>query len=885
MKKKLSFLVFTIVAFSYIFMFGGLPTNAEDVPIPSMKSQVPSVPIPSIPSVVPTVSLPSQKVPYPSVSIPQVSMSVPQFPSNRMPNVSYFPSTPARPSILPSGMTPSNWADIPAQDFEWMNWWQINVSYQMKTHDESMFYRELQVGANDIPAILSLLDYKGIFYPVAQKIAIRILEKVESDGIDYLRKIARGEYDGKGNLHPTVSPHKLPGLAAYALGLIRADESFNDIAPLLTSSRPEVRMLAVLALGHLGSERSEARIMQMLPNERDQRVASAAMIALSLFGTENARRSLIEQIESGPRNPIRQGFSYLALAMLMKRPSNADIVKAIYSSDCATWLAGLAARCAQLYEEEATANDVNKLIEIALMHCDGTTTITALMPLYLLHEKLALGDIKQLLENRDPEVRAFVRFLAAMSNSPDLAKLVVGTEVDPDERAAKLQSLAIAYLTAPDRVSFARGILNNERDKLARVCAMLAMGEGIERADISKLKAIASVAGGQDLESALLFALYQASKDFTGAWNDLVNSTKSSNQYTKNLSMVLIGATKSSRAARLLLDMHSSEAGKLPYSIALSLLGPLPYEFILRNALEAKGDIPRASAILAYSFLPLESARATLFERLESETTTMARSHAAIGLLQYKEDDLTPKQIRALINASSRGTDDWIRSYSTFVLGKFARHDEINKALASQLSNPNVNIRAMAALGAGVFNVNGLQPNILEMVEKERTYAILAQITSLGLFKNAMMFPYFSGGIRVSASDPERLAFATALSASIPPEEITTIVEKLSSVRSTDVKTYAWTLGLHNYPDAFLARKVVNALRSVTPEKDETTRFHIALVRCALGDGIAAKDLLDAASAKGFYFDPVLPEPRFLLEYFQSDLPDYSKVVPYFYNE
>ena len=147
------------------------------------------------------------------------------------------------------------------------------------------------------------------------------------------------------------------------------------------------------------------------------------------------------------------------------------------------------------------------------------------------------------------------------------------------------------------------------------------------------------------------------------------------------------------------------------------------------------------------------------------------------------------------------------------------------------------------------------------------------------------MEPYISSRIRKSASDDERLAYAAALAKSIDQEHYDKLLDAMSKSNAIDMKTYAWALALHEYPEGFDEQKIISALRRISADKNKVTFFHVALARCALGDGLAARDLLDAVSSKVFYYEPVLPEPRFLIEYFQVELPRYGKIIPYFFDE
>ncbi len=804
------------------------------------------------------------------------------FPARRFPTPpKSFPTRPTMPGY-PSGYPTPRGPNVPIFEFDWMDWWQINVSYLMKTRDDALFYQEAEVTPDDVPAVLSLLDYSGVFYPVAREMALRCLEKLDEAGVKALREIVAGRRTPRDSVHPTISASKLRGLAAYALGLLRVREADTDIIALMNEVRPEIRMLAALALGHIGTEAAENTLLEAFPREKNNRVAAAEMIALALIGSNRARNMLLASIEKNRQNPVRQAFSYLSLALLMRSPSYADINKALFSGECHLWLAGLTAKAALLARKDAGRLDVNKIITQSLNHCDKVSGLSALFPLYLLGPALAKGDIGPLLTHRDPTVRAFSRFIAAMSGSADLAKAVIGNDPDEDKRAASLQSLAVAWLAAPDRAEYARRLLD-ERDKIARIAAILALAPRMSRMDVSRIKGIVKAEMDRDMTLAMLYAFSRAAVHSRAAWNELARYLFSSNKIYNSVSLVLVGATGTRRAARFLLDLKGFDNRSLPYSIALSLLGPLPYELVLRNGLESMGDVSRASAVLAYSFVPLESARALLFERLDSDSIPLARAHAAFGLLNYASDDLTDEQRDILVEQATRGPDDWVRCYAALALGKFAKDEIVARTLEEQLENPNINIKAMAAFGAGIYKYPKGVSLLRDLIAKERTYAVLAQIVSLGLYGKKPLVPYFGEGIKYAANDQERLAFAAALSSVIGPEDYSWIIEKLSQVSAIDAKTYAWTLALHNYPGQLLSRKVVAALRNVKPGNDMTAAFHLALVRCAMGDGAAARDLLKAASSRAFYYHPILPEPRFLLEYFQKELPDYHHIVPYFF--
>ncbi|MDZ7814484.1 MAG: HEAT repeat domain-containing protein [Planctomycetota bacterium] len=274
-------------------------------------------------------------------------------------------------------------------------------------------------------------------------------------------------------------------------------------------------------------------------------------------------------------------------------------------------------------------------------------------------------------------------------------------------------------------------------------------------------------------------------------------------------------------SARLLLDLKDSNVDELPYSIAMSLLGPLPYELTLRKALDANGELARTSAVLAFSFLPLESARARLFEHLSSDTLPLSRAHAAVGLMLHESKDISDNQAKNLIRAAERGPDEWVRGYSTLALGKFAHNRDVALALEKQLDNSNIQFRAMAAFSMGINRYPRGVQLLKKKVETEKSYAVLADIVSLGMFKHRMFVPYFSSGIKYSGSDPERLAFASALASSIETSDYPKIVELLSEASSVDKKTYAWTLGLHGIPGSFafarLRSRCAASKRTTTP--------------------------------------------------------------------
>ncbi|GAB4151375.1 MAG: hypothetical protein Kow00107_02010 [Planctomycetota bacterium] len=820
--------------------------------------------------------LPNVTVSLPPISLPTFSKLT--FPQRSFPSPPQI-SKPPLPSI--TNLTTPSQAPIVVPEFDWFSWWHINVSYLLTMRDEGLFYREVQVGPQNVTEILSLLDYSGVFYPMTRSIAVQCLEKLDTQGIEQLRIIASGKWDGKGNVHPMISERKLQGLAAFALGLLRSRESLEDIVALTKDPRPDVRILAVLGLGHMGIDEAEDYLLQLIPDERDNRVAAAGMIALALTGSERSRKFLLETSDSSRSNPTRQAMSFLALSLIMNKPSLADINRASFSAEPNLWLSGIVAKAALLADKLPNEREVDKLISLTLLHAEGISNTSAILPLYLLKEKLGASKLLSLVENADPEVRALGRFLAALSGSPELTEAVVGKAADPDPTASYLQSLALAYLSAPDRARFAEQLLD-DKEPIAKIAGILALGDYMEKADITKLKQVLAANTSFEFKFASLLAYARASERDNNAWNELVRNLRNSNRLVQDLSMVLIGATKSLKAARLLLDLKGQDVDELPFSIAMSLLGPMPFDLTLRNAIETKGDIPRASAVLAYSFLPMESAWARLFEVLDSDSVTLARAHAAAGIMRHPWRPASDNQVRILVNAAEKGPDSWVRGYSTLALGKYASHKDAGLALERLMDNPNVDIKAMAAFSAGIHNYPKGVQILKELIEKEKSYAVFAQIISLGMFKHRMFVPYFGSGIKYSSSDHERLAFAAALSASIEPGDYPEIIDRLQNANSVDKRTYAWTLALHDYPGLFLARKVVDALKQAKPDNDEVTKFHLALARCSLGDGLAAKDLLEAASSNGFSYHQIIPEPRFLLEYVQQELPDYCHIIPYF---
>ncbi|MFA4985253.1 MAG: HEAT repeat domain-containing protein [Candidatus Brocadiia bacterium] len=821
--------------------------------------------------------------PLKSLSIPGAGFSGfsrPPLPSFSFPQKS-LPTAPPKVSIsapfLPSGMVQTPLV----YEFDWMEWWKTNISYVMKVRDQVIFYREAEVKVTNIPAILTLLDYNDLFFPVTRAIALQMLDKTGDEGVEALRQMAAGKTDANAQAHPSITTRKLQALAAYALGLLRARTAFKEIAALLSDPRPESRMLAALSLGHLGTEEAESEIIKTLETEKDQRVAAACMFGLALTGTDRSRKTILDVVQGAKKTPLRQSLGFLALSLLSRKPSYTDIEKAIFSSNSAFWLSGIAARAALLRMTDCKPRDVNNLINSALVRTEGISPISAILPLHLLGEKLALADLSPLLKNADPEVRAMARFLAALAGSPTLVPAVVGDGADTNPRAAQLQAQAMAYLTSADPAKYARNLID-QTDVLSKIAGILALGKSLAKDDIYKLNVIVKDSGSQELDIAYMLALAKGAPDNTIAWNELVRDLRSSDKRTADFATVLIGTTGSLKAARLLLDLPDGQVDELPYSIAISLLGPLPYELTFRQGIETKGDLPRAAAILAYSLVPLESAQAVLFEVLEGESIPIARAHAAAGVNLHPGKDITDKQLDVLLNEARRGSDNWIRSYSTLALGKFCEKSAAGLALEELLDNSDINVRAMAAFSMGLNKYLRGTTLLKNQIENERTYAILAEIISLGMFRQRVFVPYFASGIKFAANDPERLAFASALSSTLEPADYPLLIEALSTESAIDAKTFAWTLGLHEYPGDTLARQVADALAKVKQENDPSTRFHVALVRCALGDGRAFGELLDAVTSKGFSYNSIQPEANFLFQYFQAELPDYERVIPFF---
>ncbi|MDZ7814483.1 MAG: HEAT repeat domain-containing protein [Planctomycetota bacterium] len=416
------------------------------------------------------------------------TMSKMTFPARSIPTppVSY----PSPPVPTFSRIAPVEGPVLPSNNFEWFNWWQINVSYLLDMRDEALFYRDIQVTKENVVQILALLDYSGVFYPTTRKIAIQCLEKLDDKGIEQLQRIASGDLGTRKNVHPSITNSKLQGLAAFALGHLRSRDSLDIIVKLAETSKPNVRMLAVLALGHLGIEESETKLLEMLDDERDSRVAASILIGLALVGSERSRKALLEAAETLKNNPTKQAFAYIALSLIMNKPSTADINRAAFSNDSAYWLSGVTAKAILMSKRELDARDVDKLIELTLLHAEGISEMSAIMPLFMLEENLSASDLQKLLRHMDPKVRAMTRFLAALSGSPDMAAAVVDRAADEDSDAAYMQSLALAYLAAPDRGSFAKKMLR-EKHLAAKVAGVLAHGEYMQKSDLRELRAYA----------------------------------------------------------------------------------------------------------------------------------------------------------------------------------------------------------------------------------------------------------------------------------------------------------------------------------------------------------------------------------------------------------
>ncbi|GAB4150123.1 MAG: hypothetical protein Kow00107_00530 [Planctomycetota bacterium] len=781
-------------------------------------------------------------------------------------------------------------------------------------------------GKQDVLGLLTLLAYRGIFEKGIHKMAIDGLAELGEEGIEELKKVLEGSYSFPDkDSAKYINRQQYEEYAILALGMLGGRESAEilgkvaqtsgDISDVFEVSKPvkdfllsagrdklrNKRFRACLSLGMMQDRENIPILKQVLQEEKDKYVRSAASVALYLCGGQMAVDALRMGIDQPRSFPHAKSFALVSLGALGASDPLQEMKAALCSEHPEVRIASSFALAHLINKRVSTGRDCSDLRNIYLtaMWREEDLLTRRRMSVSLLAldspQAVAMFD-KFLYEWRDPFVSAVASIAFALSSPLKTAEVVPILPVDQEPVVEKARMYAIAMAMQDDRRKLALDMASEE-DSLLRALGIFAVARTCGKDAIRELEKHRFSRSDSMITAVYAWCsvIYEGEKGYEAA-KYLV---KCDDALARAVGLVALGAKSGKQALETLaLYKPDKKGGDVQCrNLSLALMEAWPLVSAVREGLDDSNGRVRAATCVSLGLLDQTGVEEILHEVAKKDIDGKARAYSnlALSLMSFEPDE-AGAVIETIKKLFAEEKDYLSRCWMCLALSRFHDSREALNLLLDALEDPHSDVKAMAAISIGLLGETSVSTELRNHIGKHKNSPIgYAGYIGLGLLGQPENVSYFLRDFELATNPQEYCAMSFGLAKSMKERQAELLFRL---VMSDDIFTREYavkTLGMIEDLSEDERIKIITLLSDYEEEKrkesrsfkeDSLIRFHTAVVRYALGDSSAIKVAVETMREKDFYLEKTNDMDWItLFDPINASLPVYYRVKPFYWSD
>ncbi|MFA4986242.1 MAG: HEAT repeat domain-containing protein [Candidatus Brocadiia bacterium] len=802
------------------------------------------------------------------------------------PRTSGSPTPSASATSAPSSLLFSPSGDfLPTSYFAWEDWWTANNGYllNMSSSGEVVYVSSLDP-KKDVPRLLTMFCYRGMFDKGIQEVAVSAIRGMGDIGVDVLISIVEGKYKfdkdtklsrfnadqyaeaaiavlgyvGGARAADTVAAILVPKRADS--GTVLASKADNVLNALVKDKSARKRFLACNALGRIGDQSYLPALENVLDNDSDKFVRSAAAEAIARIGGSSAIDVLRKGL--GENRSYYEARTYVAasLGFLGGTDPLEDIRIAAASPDGNVRIAAAVASSYVINKRMEVGRDYASLLTAFISNLDREAdesvrraiafAATTMITRSGLFEPLK----KYLSDGRDGAVSAMFALAYAFTGDPAALPYLTALPVEDDPIAETGRGYAMLYLASTNKLKILRDIIADPSPILSS-CSVVKLAQLLGEGGYKELAEQRSVKD-PFIQRALAYvgAVCMGKKGLELT----VKYARGRDEAARAVAFIALGIrndTDSLAELRRWTTINDKELRKA-VNIGAAMMSGLQLTDSIRIALSDAKEQVRCAAIVSLGNLNRPETLDTILETIEKDSNYRVRAYACAALANVKIPAAdTERVVNALIKAAKTDREYMVRGYAAFMLSMFKENRAAFEAVRGVLADKNTDAQAMAAFSLGLFgNPSGAGELRALLARYSGTPLACAARIGIGLLgdeSNAAdlvaEFKYLS-----RPEDLESSAFAIACSATRY-----TYADMLARVDDPDIFIREYSikcLGMMRNLSDDARGAIAEKLAGLEKDNDANVRFYAAIVRYAIGDRNALNTALSAIFEKDFIF-------------------------------
>ncbi|MFA4986243.1 MAG: HEAT repeat domain-containing protein [Candidatus Brocadiia bacterium] len=833
-------------------------------------------------------------------------------------------SVPVTTTNPPSNINFSPSAQIlPTSYFAWEDWWTANNAYllNVSSSGETLYVSTLDP-KKDVPRLLTLFCYRGLFEKGIQEIAVTALRGMGDNAVDTLISIVEGEFAfDKDTRQSRINTGQYEEAAIRALGYLGGVKAGNAVAAILAprshdsettlaskadsvlnamahEKSARKRFWACEALGRIGDPACLPVLENALNNDSDKFVRACASQAVARIGGSAAIPILRKGLEESKSYYEAKTYVAASLGFLGATDPVEDIRIAAASPDGNIRSAAAFALAYVIRKRVEAGRDYASLLTVFTGNLDREAnedvrrsmafSATIMVTRSELFEPLK----KYLADGRDPAVRTIFALAYAFTGDPAALPVLAGLRADSDPVVETGRAYAMLYVITRDKAKVVKDILADPSPILSAcgiVKAAELLGEGGYK-EIAEQRSVKEPIIQRALAYVGAVSLGRKGYDLTARY------ARGRDDAARAVAFVALGIRNDADALdelRRWSNVSDKELRKA-VNIGTAMMSGLQLTDSIKAALSDAKEQVRCAAIVSLGNLNRPETIDTIMEKIEKDSNYRVRAYACAALANVKIPAAdTERVVNTLIKAAKTDREYMVRGYAAFMLSMFKENRAAFETVRCVLADKNTDATAMAAFSLGLFGNPSAAGDLRALLLRYRGTPIAgAARIGLGLIgdeSNAAdlvaEFKYLS-----RPEDLESAAFAIAKSANrnTYADMLEFVDDPDMFIREYSIKCLGMMRNLSDEARGAIAEK----LAKLEADNDANVRFYASVVRYSLGDRNALRGALSAIYEKGFLFPQGLVvdyEYRSyvseLTDMVNETMPNMYRLKPYFWGE
>ncbi len=808
---------------------------------------------------------------------------------------------------------------IPTEEFAWEDWWEQNLGYLLAEYPatkEKDYATSLR--PDDVPRLLVLLAYRGLFDKGIHQVAINGLRELGPGAVDMLIAIAKGDYKFPKEFTKAsvLQQRDYAPLATMALGYLGGERAKEAVAQVLMKDMgyksehaagspadellkklvkdksDDVKFWACLSLGRIGDQEFLPILKEVLATDKSRFVRGAAAEAIAMIGGAKSIPILNEAIETNKAYYQVKTFIAAALGFVGATDPIDDIKTAMNSSDGNVRVAGTWALASIISRRVHAHREYEELLDLFVLtlrkESDDDIRRSMALGFALMPCEEVLPAIKPfLVDARDAGVKAIAALTTGFIGSPECVKMLASLPNDTEPVVEAARAYGLLLLASSNKTKLAVDLMNTESEVLKSVGMMQAskdLGEELYRkisedkrsSDEIVRRAVAYVMVVHQGDKGLA-----ASRRFINGNSDAMKAIVFTALGILNNSSALEELTKYARI--------KDKEMKKSVDIGLALMGGLPLMKSMETAMKDGKPQVRSAAVVALGSLNRPEAIDAILEVIQKERDFKVVSYAISSLASVTiPEDQVDKVVKILSDlVKSKTAQAMIRANAAFMLSLFPQNRLAYETVQLALDSNDSDVQAMAAVSLGMFKNPSAGRSIKTLIAKKRgTPLAYAGYLAIGMIGDKTFISDLISDFEFANGPDEFLAMSFAIAKCADKE---TYVKLLPYLRNQDVYLKEFSvkcIGMMEGLTDEARKEIIEKLTDLEREKDAMIVFYSSLIRYNLGDRKALSVMLKAAHDNQFYLDKRTTVDWFaLMELVNSTLPPYRKIKTYIWGD